>query len=198
MIFLCDMQERFKTKIRHFDHVTNMSEKLLKSAIKLNVPILATEQYPKALGNTIDSLSDLVKNQPKGLHEPTQTVPIYSKTSFSMLIDEVKKELSLRPIRNVGLIGIESHVCILQTCLDLLKDDLQVYVLADAVSSCNAQERGIALQTIRDAGGVVSTTESFIYGLLGDANHPNAKEVFGIVKEYNEKTKNAVEALGNF
>ncbi|KAI9623430.1 hypothetical protein H4Q26_014599 [Puccinia striiformis f. sp. tritici PST-130] len=176
IILLCDMQERFRTKINHFEHVEKMAGKLLKAATTLEIPILATEQYPKALGGTVKSLMDLI---PSSIVPRTET-------------DTDKRQQSGT---NVALVGIETHICILQTSLDLIKNGFNVHVLADAVSSCNPQERSVALQSIRDAGGNITTTESFIYRLLSDANHPKSKEIFAIVKEYSPDTKSALEAL---
>lgn len=181
-ILLCDMQGKFRTKIRHFEHVAKMSKKLLKVANTLNISVLSTEQNPQGLGTTIESLKGHCNK-------------IYPKMKFSMLIPEIETGLTQAKITTVGLIGIETHVCILQTCLDLLNLDMNVYVMSDAVSSCNLEERKTALKSISDAGGMVTTTESFVYRLLKDASSPHAKEVFGIVKEFSQETKDAVRAL---
>jgi len=197
VILLCDMQERFRTKISHFKHVENMAEKMLKVAAKLDVPILSTEQNPKALGPTVESLAKYLPSV-HATQESGAGAKIYPKTQFSMLIPEIRDALpreSSTRFTHVALLGIETHICVLQTCLDLLHDGFRVHVVADAVSSCNVQERALALQSIRDAGGMITTTESLIYRLLADANHPRAKEVFAIVKEYSSSTKDALNAL---
>jgi len=218
VILLCDMQERFRTKISHFKHVENMAEKMLKVAAKLDVPILSTEQNPKALGPTVESLAKYLPSV-HATQESGAGAKIYPKTQFSMLIPEIRDALpreSSTRFTHVALLGIETHICVWQTCLDLLHDGFRVHVVADAVSSCNVQERALALQvmshrvfhagfdtrtnvlpaqSIRDAGGMITTTESLIYRLLADANHPRAKEVFAIVKEYSSSTKDALNAL---
>ncbi|KAH9440929.1 hypothetical protein Pst134EB_029581 [Puccinia striiformis f. sp. tritici] len=196
VILLCDMQERFRTKINHFEHVEKMAEKLLKASTALEIPILATEQYPKALGGTVKSLMDLIPSSIVPRTETDTDKRVYPKTSFSMYqVPQIKSALQQQAGTNVALVGIETHICILQTSLDLINGGFNVHVLADAVSSCNPQERSVALQSIRDAGGNITTTESFIYRLLSDANHPKSKEIFAIVKEYSPATKSALEVL---
>ena len=71
--------------------------------------------------------------------------------------------------KSVALIGIESHICVLQTCLDLLAAGHGVYVIADGVSSCNRQEVPVALERMRREGAVVTTSESWMYEVMGDA-----------------------------
>ncbi|KNZ59445.1 hypothetical protein VP01_172g11 [Puccinia sorghi] len=176
-----------------------MAEKMLKVAAKLDVPILATEQNPKALGPTVESLAKYLPPV-HATQESGAGARIYPKTQFSMLIPEIRDALPVlrqpgTPSIHAVLLGIETHICVWQTCLDLLHDGFHVHVVADAVSSCNFQERALALQSIRDAGGMITTTETLIYRLLADANHPRAKEVFAIVKEYSCSTKDALNAL---
>ena len=93
------------------------------------------------------------------------------------------------------LVGIETHICVTQTTLDLLQLGHRVYVLADGVSSCNEGERGIALARMRQEGATVTTSESVLFELLGDAAHENFKPVSGVVKDTKAETKEAVETL---
>ncbi|PLW46105.1 hypothetical protein PCASD_04169 [Puccinia coronata f. sp. avenae] len=191
------MQERFRTKIAHFQHVEKMSEKLFKVASTLSIPILATEQNPEALGKTVDSLAKYLASQ-EGTTTTTVAPRIHAKTQFSMLTPEIRSALLAHGPSGtiqVALLGIETHICVLQTSLSLLREGFQVHVVADAVSSCNTQERALALQSIRDEGGNITTSESLIFRILADAKDPRAKEVFSIVKEYSSSTKDALQAL---
>lgn len=93
------------------------------------------------------------------------------------------------------IVGIETHICVTQTALDLLSMGHKVYVLADGVSSCNSGERNIALARLRQEGAVVTTSESLLYEILGDAKDSSFKAIAGLVKETKEDTKLAVETF---
>lgn len=95
----------------------------------------------------------------------------------------------------VLLTGLETHICVTQTALDLLSQGHGVYVLADAVSSCNVEERWVALDRLRAAGAIVTTTESVLYELVGDATAEPFKEVSKLVREFKEETKVALETF---
>ena len=95
----------------------------------------------------------------------------------------------------VLLVGIETHICVTQTALDLLAMGHKVFVLADGVSSCNAGERGVALARLAREGAVVTTSEGVLFELVGDAGSKDFKAIAGLVKETKEGTKEAVEAF---
>lgn len=117
-----------------------------------------------------------------------------------MWIPEVQKafkELGSEK-RECIIVGIESHICVTQTTLDLLREGHRVYVIADGVSSCNPQEVPIALERLRAEGAVVTSSESFMYECMGDAGIGEFKEMSKLVKEYNAKTKENLQALCKF
>ena len=95
------------------------------------------------------------------------------KSLFSMMTPELRARLDGGEgdggKKSVALVGIESHICVLQTCLDLLAAGHGVYVIADGVSSCNRQEVPVALERMRREGAVVTTSESWLYEVMGDA-----------------------------
>lgn len=93
---------------------------------------------------------------------------------------------------DVIIVGIETHICVTQTTLDLLERGHRVYVIVDGVSSINPEERGVALQRLRDAGAVITSSESILFEILGDASNNGFKEVSGVVKETKEETKGAL------
>jgi isochorismate hydrolase len=93
------------------------------------------------------------------------------------------------------IVGIESHICVTQTTLDLLKAGHRVYVLADGVSSCNPQEVPIALARLRAEGAIVTTSESWIYENMSDASLPQFKAIAGLVKDAKQDTQQTLTAL---
>ncbi|KAK0545668.1 hypothetical protein OC845_004991 [Tilletia horrida] len=177
--------------IHGFDHITNSTSKVLKAAQILNLPVFTTEQNPRALGSTVAPLADIIKTLPS-----ISADAIHAKTRFSMVLPDVTEKWLGSAVdggvKSVIMTGIESHVCVLQTSLDLLEQGYQVHVLADAVSSCNAEEVPLALARLRQAGAIISTSESVLFQLLEDASHPNFKAISGLIKE--EKSNNS-EAL---
>lgn len=127
-------------------------------------------------------------------------VCIEDKTRFSMWTPAVQRHFSVEQQQDTGksdvvLVGIESHICITQTTLDLLAEGHRVYVLADAVSSCNAQEVPLALARLRAAGATVTTSESWLYECMGDAAIPEFREIAKLVKETGPDTKKALDGL---
>lgn len=102
---------------------------------------------------------------------------------------------SVKEPLSVILVGIETHICITQTTLDLLAQGHKVYILADGVSSCNQNERPIALARLAKAGAIVTTSESLLFEMVGDANDSNFRAVSGLVRETKSDTMGAVQAL---
>ncbi|POR37213.1 Isochorismatase domain-containing protein 1 [Tolypocladium paradoxum] len=197
------MQDKFRTAVYGFDsmcvrpspppppprpasltarHSVATTTKLLAFADALAVPVHATTQTAAKLGPTVPALAALLPGPP------------LDKSSFSMLVAPVAAALA--PASRVALVGIESHICITQTALDLRDAGHVPYVLADAVSSCNRAEVVVALDRLRaEPGVVVTTSESWMYECLGDASHPAFKALFAVVKAAVPDTKRVLESL---
>ncbi|PIK44071.1 hypothetical protein BSL78_19088 [Apostichopus japonicus] len=168
---LCDMQEKFRPAIKHFDEILEVANRLVKTSKILDIPLIATEQYPKGLGKTVEEL-DI--DHAKG---------VFEKTKFSMVIPAVEEQLSKLPtLTTVVLFGVETHVCVEQTAIDLVKRGLDVHVVADATSSRSMMDRMIAFEHLRQSGVMVTTSEAVIFQLLGDKENPKFKEVQALVK----------------
>uniref|UniRef100_A0A8C4QQ64 Isochorismatase domain-containing protein 1 n=1 Tax=Eptatretus burgeri TaxID=7764 RepID=A0A8C4QQ64_EPTBU len=172
MFFCCDMQERFRPAVKHFADITAVAQRLLRGAAVLGIPVVATEQYPKGLGSTVEELY-LVSAQ-----------MVLPKTQFSMLLPEVLTLLQNSPnISSIVLFGVETHVCIQQTTLDLLSCGYAVYIVADASSSRSDTDRHLALQRLAQAGAVVTTSESVLLQVVGGKDHPDFKEIQQLIRE---------------
>ncbi|KAI9455787.1 Isochorismatase hydrolase [Lactarius psammicola] len=187
-VFLfCDVQLKFRTAIHGFDAVVATGNKLLRAAKIQEVPVIVTEQNPRALGKTDDRF-DLASLGP--LHLAT-----VEKTLFSMATPEVLSLLNKHNFKSLILMGIESHVCVLQSTLDLLERGYDVHVLADGVSSCNKEEVPVALERMRQAGAQISTSESVLFQLQGDASSPSFKAFANVIKAEKETTTQTLQTL---
>ncbi|KAL2807658.1 Isochorismatase-like protein [Aspergillus granulosus] len=190
-VFVCDIQEKFAKAIFEFPRVVATTTKILRASNTFSIPIYITTQNRSRLGSTVPELQQHLKG-------PNVRADI-DKTLFSMITPDLD---ALLPVPSRGenpidaiIVGLETHICVTQTALDLLERGHRVYVLVDGVSSCNAEERGIAFARLRDAGVIVTTSESILFEILGDAGREEFKAITGLVKETKEETKEALEKL---
>ncbi|ORY52627.1 Isochorismatase hydrolase, partial [Rhizoclosmatium globosum] len=171
---------KFSSHIHEYDAVIGIASKVE------HLHSIHSEQIPAKLGPTDPRLLPLL---PQGL---THT---FSKSLFSMLTPEVTTKVTELGINHVILLGIESHVCVLQTALDLLEKGIGVTVLKDAVSSVNRGEIEVALEQMRNAGAAVSTSESVLFQLMGSAEHPGFRAIQALLKETKEETQKALNVF---
>ena len=174
-LLVVDIQDAFAPHITGWDAVTSRARIMIEAARKLDAAVTATEQYPERLGPTIAP----VKAALDGL-------PIFPKTAFSSLrVPEVLARITdTRPV-HLLLVGIEAHVCVLQTALDALAlpgGGVTPYVLVDAVSSRRPLDRDTAFRRLECAGAVLSTVESAIFEMLGRAGTARFKSILPLVK----------------
>jgi nicotinamidase-related amidase len=168
-LVVIDMQEKFKPHIFEWENILSNIIKLIKGASVFNMPAIATEQYPEGLGKTVDDIDDVFN------------LISIEKTCFSCWkSEEFKNKISGKI--NIILCGIEAHVCILQTALDLLSEGYNVYLVVDAVSSRKKSDKEVAVMRAVQAGAIPSTTEMLLFELLEDSKSENFKEIQKIVK----------------
>ncbi|KAI8326203.1 Isochorismatase hydrolase [Martensiomyces pterosporus] len=148
-----------------------------KASRILEVPLFVTEQYPKGLGSTASEI------------DIEHAVIVEPKSKFSMVTPAISAKLQELNIKSVVLYGIESHVCVLQTCLELLDSNYDVHVLADGVSSMNHPEIDIALRRMTSEGAHVVSSESVLFQLTSDSKDPKFKAVSNLVKEFQEAAR---------
>lgn len=172
VLVVIDMQGKLAQSMYGKEMLFQNVQRIIKGAQVLGIPILLTEQNPKGLGPTIPEIADLVPNLPR--------IP---KFSFSCCADErFARELSALQRRQVLLAGIESHVCLYQTAVELVTHGYEVHVVADAVSSRTVENRDIGLQKMRDAGASITSVETALFELLKVAEGYEFKQIIGIVK----------------
>ena len=182
--------------------VTKISSFLHTAASILKIPILITTQNGARLGPTVSEIESLLPKP--NANDSTPAPRTVDKTAFSMLVPELLSQLPVTPTTepatptrlSVILVGIETHICVTQTTLDLLRLGHRVYLVADGVSSCNELERPIALRRLAREGAIVTTSESLLFELLGDAKSEHFRAVSGLVKDTKDKTRDAVATLG--
>ena len=171
-----DLQERFAPTIADMEEVLAGASVLARATRRLALPFLVTEQYPKGLGPTLPPVADYLLGGGPGQRRPIE------KTAFSCCGEPAFLDaLESSGRRSVVLCGIETHVCVLQTALDLLARDFGVWIVADAVGSRAPANRDLALRQLDAAGAVVTSVETALFQLLGDAKAPDFRDVQALV-----------------
>lgn len=172
VLIVVDFQERLLPAIKNGDEICATAAKLIRGARILGVPVLATEQYPKGLGPTVPSIAEALCD--------TQPIP---KTSFSVMDDpffaEVFKELDKS---DVIICGVEAHVCVEQTALDLVSEGYNVFIAEDAVGSRSNNDKKYAGRRMVEAGCIGTTYEAILFEMLGGAEADGFKEISKLVK----------------
>jgi hypothetical protein len=169
------MQERLLPAMNNPELVLEKCRGLMISARTLDVPISASEQYPKGLGPTVADLREGLGN-----------APVFEKTAFSCWRDDALKAHLIR-LHEAGrpqliLAGIEAHVCVLQTAIDAAQAGFAVYVVADAVSSRREESIRLGLARMRQFNVQVVNTEMAMFELLGKAGTARFKTLSGLIR----------------
>jgi len=171
-LLVVDIQERLLPAICEKERVVENTVRLLKGAEILKLPVFATEQYRKGLGATVSAVAAALP----GL-EPVEKLA-FSACGAPGVIDSLKAV----KVTDIVLCGIEAHVCVSQTCLDLLDKGFRVFVVADAVSSRTPENCFIGLQRMRDAGAVIVSTEMVLFEWLEKAGTKEFKQILALVR----------------
>jgi len=176
-LLVCDVQERFRPLIHKMETVVNTTKFMTSVAKELQFPIVVTQQYTKVFGPTIkDAFEDS--------NDIGSLAPIFEKKKFSMCTEECTQHISSLNKTSFLLVGIEAHVCLQQTALDLLEKGHEVHIIADGVSSQQKYDREIALRRMETSGAYITTAQSAAFMLLGGADHSNFKAVSKLVKDH--------------
>ena len=171
-LVVVDIQERLVPAIFEKERVVQNALRLVQGAAILQVPIFATEQYRKGLGLTVPEVAAAIPG-----FAPME------KLAFSACgADGFVPALESKQVSDAVLCGIEAHVCVTQTCLDLLDKGFRVFVAADAVSSRTPENYRFGLERMSAAGAVIVSTEMVLFELLGQAGTAEFKQVLTLVK----------------
>jgi hypothetical protein len=194
IFFLCDIQETFRDKLFNWSGIVASGQFLTKISSLLQIPLLITEQKP--FKPTIKEFD----------HNQHPACRVYSKTLFSMLTDEVVHDLTNSPLfkgrKQIVLYGIEAHVCVMQTVLDLLRSGYHVRLVMDGISSGSSIDYSAALERYRvlaqqshSSGGILTLTsaEGVLFEIVKDASNPVFKSLLPIIKDYGVFKRGAVQ-----
>jgi nicotinamidase-related amidase len=169
---IIDVQERLLPHIDRGDIVLSNCLKLIEGLKILSVPVIITQQYTKGLGPTVNSIIQMFPQ-----------FRYIEKISFSCWEElAFKNEISHLNKTDIILCGIEAHVCVLQTCIDLLAEGKKPVIVEDCVSSRRPDDKRIAIERMRQEGARITTVESLLFELLRVAGNQTFKSISNIVK----------------
>jgi nicotinamidase-related amidase len=170
-LLVVDVQDKLLERIENREGLIANAVRMVKAAQVLKLPVWATEQYPRGLGPTTAVLAELIPNRP-------------SKTTFHCCaVPQLLEQLYGRQIRHVTLVGIEAHVCVAQTALELMGLGFRVQIPADAVGSRHRIDWEFALRRLEHAGAVVSTSEAALFEWTERSDRAEFKAISNLIKE---------------
>lgn len=174
---LIDLQPKLLERIGNAKSIVASNRLLLETADLLGCSRIATSQYRKRLGDLADAIAPLLPE------------PAFDKTGFSCFSSpDFQKRLREYGKEWVVLSGIETHICVLQTCLDLRSYGFQVAIVTDAIGAGGEEDHQRGLQRMDKAGALMITTEMLIYELLGSSDTPEFKQLLPRIKEFKKQT----------
>ena len=172
IILLVDYQEKF-VPVLHNNQETIKNIKLLLSGANIyKVPVFVSEQVPEKLGPTIADFKQYL-----------DSAKFFSKKTMSCCGQNVfLEELKNKKIKKIAVCGIEAHVCVLQSCLDLLYNGFQVHLVSDAITTRISHNKEIAIEKIKSAGAIVSSTETILFEIAYEAGTEEFKKLQQLFK----------------
>ena len=170
-LIVVDVQEAFRQAVPDFERITGAVSTMLQGAEAIGIPVKITEQYPKGLGETVPEVAE---------HLPEGTSPL-EKLAFSAAEAD---GFDLEAREQALVCGIETHVCVNQTVLDLLGSGAEVHVAEDAVGSRFAENKRVGLNKMEQAGAVLTSVETALFELLRRAGTDEFKTVQKLILEY--------------
>jgi nicotinamidase-related amidase len=168
-----DMQEAFRHVIPDFGEVAARIAKAVQGARLLEVPVIVTEQYPRGLKHTAEEILS---------HLPADSRAIEKICFSSCGAESFQSQLVSRNVKQVMVVGIEAHICVTQTVLDLLSRGLEVHLLVDCITSRKRESKEVALSRLTQAGAVPSTLEMALFEMMRTADSPQFKAVQSLIK----------------
>jgi nicotinamidase-related amidase len=171
VLVVIDVQEAFRKAVPGFDDLARATVALVSGADAVGVPVVVTEQYPNGLGRTAPEVAERL---PEGA-QPLEKLSFSAREAEGFDLDGRDQAL---------VCGVEAHVCVNQTVLDLLADGVEVHLVADAVGSRFERDRRVGIEKAERAGAVVTSVETALFELVGRAGTEEFKRVQRLVLEY--------------
>ena len=171
---IIDVQEKLSPHIYRYNDILKKTLILIQGLQVLDIPILLNEQYPEGLGRTVPEIMAVL--------DATKSKTIEKVTFSACDNDESWNYLAQQNRISVLVFGVEAHVCVMQTVLDLLDNGMQPVVIADAIGSRSAYDRRQAIRRMRRAGAVITTTEAILFELCRSSKDPVFKAISQLVK----------------
>jgi nicotinamidase-related amidase len=173
-LLVVDVQQRLWPFIHDRENVLHRILQAIEVAGHMEIPILVTEQYVKGLGPTIPEVAEMLNRF--GAMKPME------KFAFSCFGEpEFEERFEDSGITTLALVGIEAHVCVMQTALDALDREVDVFYIAEAVGSRDPDHKKEAVGRVRDAGAIVGSVEMFAFEALRKSTHPAFKKVQRVI-----------------
>ncbi|MDR3233937.1 MAG: isochorismatase family protein [Planctomycetaceae bacterium] len=174
LLLVVDVQEHLMPVIVRGDSIVFNVQRLLEAAQVLDIPIIVSEQYPKGLGATVIDVARII---PK-------SVPIIAKRAFSVCaVEEICREIENRNVPKIILCGVEGHICVLQSALDLLTMGKETILVTDAAGSRCQYDYETALRRLESSGVTLTTTESILFEWCNTSEHPQFKIISRLVQK---------------
>ena len=173
IFLIIDIQEKLLNAVFNKEEVLKNSKILAEASRLLSIPTIVTEQYPKGLGSTVEGVKECLNNE----------VQYLEKNAFSALrVENIKEALTKYNKKQVILCGIETHICVYQTALELINEGYEVTLVKNACGSRSEYEYDSAIEDLRFKGVSIKTAEMVLFELLKTSKHPNFKEIQTLIK----------------
>lgn len=174
-VMFCDIQDKYINKVYCHKDITNTAQDIADASKILKLNQIVTEHKKEVFGETIQEIK-------KHFNDKTK---IYTKTRFPMLNEEMIDKEDKDAV--YVLLGMETHICITQTAVELLKKDKNLFIIADGVTSANKGDRSIALKNLQNMGAIITTSQSFLFLLMQNSDNPYFKSILHILKAFSTR-----------
>lgn len=171
MVIAVDYQEKLVPAMADQENLIKKTKILLGGCQALKIPLVVTTQYAKGLGNTIEALK-----------KETENATVIEKHCFSVWAEEKVRLQIPKEIKNIILCGMEAHICILQSVIDLQEAGYQTIMVADCISSRQREDKAYAFVRGEKEGAIITTAEAILYEMMGDSKHTAFKTISSLVK----------------